>query len=350
MNPNGMNVNDWWSDLTGTVYEFTPGFGYSGLTITTTGEGYWMKNDGTTVYNYPTIEIVTHEPISAASGWNMLGGYENEVAVSAITTNPPGRLVLPIYKYIPPNGYATASTLKPGYGYWINTSSACDIIIPDGALIKNNIEEKKYFKDDWGRIVFTDADGKKYTLYSVTEEIDLKRYELPPLPPQGMFDIRFASGRIAENIISSMQTIEMRGVKYPLTLRAENMDIIIQDITGHELNAILKDGEDLIITNSFISKLKVSGESIVKEYELEQNYPNPFNPSTTINFSIPETAEVTLTIYNTLGQKVRELVNEKLETGYYSFNWEAGDAASGIYIYQLKAGEFIQSKKMILIK
>jgi endonuclease/exonuclease/phosphatase family metal-dependent hydrolase len=350
MNPNGMNVNDWWSDLTGTVYEFTPGFGYSGLTITTTGEGYWMKNDGTTVYNYPTIEIVTHEPISAASGWNMFGGYENEVAVTAITTNPPGRLILPIYKYIPPNGYATASTLKPGYGYWINTSSACDIIIPDGALIKNNEEEKKYFKDDWGRIVFTDADGKKYTLYSVTEEIDLKRYELPPLPPQGMFDIRFASGRIAENIISSMQTIEMRGVKYPLTLRAENMDIIIQDITGHELNAILKDGEDLIITNSFISKLKVSGESIVKEYELEQNYPNPFNPSTTINFSIPKTTEVTLTVYNTLGQKVIELVNEQLETGYYSFNWEAGDAASGIYIYQLKAGEFIQSKKMILIK
>jgi hypothetical protein len=142
----------------------------------------------------------------------------------------------------------------------------------------------------------------------------------------------------------------MRGVKYPLTLRAENMDIIIQDITGKELNVRLSDGEELSISNSSISKLKVSGELIVKDCRLEQNYPNPFNPSTTINFSIPKTTEVTLTVYNTLGQKVIELVNEQLETGYYSFKWEAGDAASGIYIYQLKAGEFIQSKKMILIK
>jgi len=351
LNPDGMLVTDWWSGLTETVFEFIPGgSGYNGVTTVNPTVGYWMKHNGTTTYNYPAIEIVAHEPISVASGWNMLGGYENEVAVTAITTNPPGRLILPIFKYIPSNGYITTSSLEPGYGYWINTSSACDIIIPDVALVKNSEVEKSYFSEDWGRILITDADGKNYTLYLVTKEIDLERYKLPILPPQRMFDIRFGSGRIAEYINSSVQTIEMQGVKYPVTIRAENMHIIIQDITGKELNVRLEDGEELSISNSSITKLKVSGDLIVKDYLLEQNYPNPFNSSTTINFSIPETTEVTLTVYSTLGQKVGEIVNGSLDAGYHSFKWEAGDVASGIYIYQFRAGEFIQSKKMILIK
>lgn len=86
------------------------------------------------------------------------------------------------------------------------------------------------------------------------------------------------------------------------------------------------------------------------EYSLAQNYPNPFNPMTTIKFDLPEATEVTLTIYNTLGQKVDEIVNTKLEAGRYSFQWNANDIASGIYIYELRTNKFISSKKMILLK
>jgi flagellar hook assembly protein FlgD len=86
------------------------------------------------------------------------------------------------------------------------------------------------------------------------------------------------------------------------------------------------------------------------EYALEQNYPNPFNPSTVIKFSVPEATNVTLTIYNTLGQKVTELVNTKLEAGNYSYQWDAGNVATGMYIYELRTNKFVSVKKMILLK
>ncbi len=83
---------------------------------------------------------------------------------------------------------------------------------------------------------------------------------------------------------------------------------------------------------------------------LHQNYPNPFNPSTTIEFSIPKTEFVTVKIYNLLGQEVETLVAKKLNAGSYKYDWDAGKLASGIYMYRLEAGDFGETKKMVLIK
>jgi hypothetical protein len=85
-------------------------------------------------------------------------------------------------------------------------------------------------------------------------------------------------------------------------------------------------------------------------YLLEQNYPNPFNPSTTINFSIPNSEFVTLKVFNILGSEVATLVNENLSAGAYRFNFDAQGLASGIYLYELNAGSFREIKKMNLLK
>jgi len=86
------------------------------------------------------------------------------------------------------------------------------------------------------------------------------------------------------------------------------------------------------------------------DYILTQNYPNPFNPSTNINFAIPNSDFVTLKIYNILGSEVATLVNETLEAGSYIFNFDASNLASGIYLYELRAGNFSEIKKMNLLK
>ncbi len=87
-----------------------------------------------------------------------------------------------------------------------------------------------------------------------------------------------------------------------------------------------------------------------KTYELSQNYPNPFNPSTTIEFTVPKDAAVTLKIYDVLGKEVATLVNEQKPTGTYIVNWNASNFSSGLYFYKLTAGEFNQTKKMFLVK
>lgn len=94
------------------------------------------------------------------------------------------------------------------------------------------------------------------------------------------------------------------------------------------------------------------GESLISEftYSLMQNYPNPFNPNTAIQYSLKSADIVALKVYNVLGQEVITLVNEYKNAGKYQVNFNATNLASGIYIYQLKAGSFISSKKMILLK
>ena len=83
---------------------------------------------------------------------------------------------------------------------------------------------------------------------------------------------------------------------------------------------------------------------------LKQNYPNPFNPRTNIQFSIPKPEFVTLKIYNLLGQDVVTLVSDKLTPGIYKHTWDASGFASGIYYYKIKAGQFVKSKKLLLLK
>ncbi|MCK4815513.1 T9SS type A sorting domain-containing protein, partial [bacterium] len=86
------------------------------------------------------------------------------------------------------------------------------------------------------------------------------------------------------------------------------------------------------------------------EFILNQNYPNPFNPKTIINYELPTTLNVDLSVYNLLGQKVATLVSGKQSAGHHQVEWNAGDLPSGVYYYILKAGGFHDVKKMVLLR
>ena len=98
------------------------------------------------------------------------------------------------------------------------------------------------------------------------------------------------------------------------------------------------------------SGVEEENDNIPTEFILSQNYPNPLNPSTRIKYSIPKLSQVSLKIFNTLGEELEILVNEEIPVGTYEVNWNAANLPSGVYFYQLKAGEFVQTRKMILLK
>ena len=94
-------------------------------------------------------------------------------------------------------------------------------------------------------------------------------------------------------------------------------------------------------------------ENMPTSFSLYQNFPNPFNPQTTIQFSIPNQSNVALEIYDIAGKKVKTLINERLDTGFYTINWDGKNeygenVSSGIYFYILKAGNFKETRKMLL--
>ena len=110
---------------------------------------------------------------------------------------------------------------------------------------------------------------------------------------------------------------------------------------------------DTAYYNVDLYKKLVQQNSIVQtpsEYTLSENYPNPFNPSTVINYQLPKDGVVTVKIYDVLGKEVKTLVDGYKTTGKYSVSFDASKFASGIYFYQLRAGSFISTKKMLLVK
>ena len=107
-------------------------------------------------------------------------------------------------------------------------------------------------------------------------------------------------------------------------------------------------GNNLFILNWYQLYAEVLQTTI--QYNLNQNYRNTSNPSTSIEFSIPKEEFVTLIIYNVLGQEVANLVSNKLTPGEYKYTWDASNFGSGVYIYKIKAGSFVQTCKLILLK
>ena len=103
-------------------------------------------------------------------------------------------------------------------------------------------------------------------------------------------------------------------------------------------------------TSSFSKILEVNVIIAPKEFSLAQNYPNPFNPETSIQFEVPKTSMVNITVYNTLGEKIKVLLNEQMEQGVYTRNFNGLNLPSGIYIYRLTADNVVFTKKMMLIK
>ena len=153
------------------------------------------------------------------------------------------------------------------------------------------------------------------------------------------------SGTIVINVanfgkISSSNDREIVNISFQVK-KASNTDItILSDLRStNNLRIVTK-------SSTYLKEEDLHPE----EFKLFQNYPNPFNPSTTIQFSLSENNLTNLSIYTITGQKIAELINEKMNAGYYSIKWDASGFASGMYIYRLVSGQKVTTKKMLLIK
>ena len=128
-----------------------------------------------------------------------------------------------------------------------------------------------------------------------------------------------------------------------------DVDYNIGTTKSDTIEFTITDGNSINITKQFILQY-----TIPAEYKLEQNYPNPFNPTTKIRYSIANVgsglALTELKVFDILGNEIATLVDEQKEAGYYEVEFAATQLASGVYFYRLQAGNFIQTKKMILLR
>lgn len=173
--------------------------------------------------------------------------------------------------------------------------------------------------------------------YWTADATNLQMYLVSPGPIEKAYDIS-----VGQN--------EWQRVKIPLSFFADGVNL--QDV--FQLKVV--GNGTVFLDNLFFGKngtttnIETVSNQIPKKLALSQNYPNPFNPSTIIKFSIPETSNVSLTVFNSMGQQVARLIDSRLVPGEYTATWNAATAPSGLYFYQLRFGDRILSKQMLLIK
>jgi len=166
-------------------------------------------------------------------------------------------------------------------------------------------------------------------------------------------EIIFRPGFNSLSIVRSPDFTYAFGETVTVTLTAGVRSILGLSLDGNE-NGVEEGSPTDDYTWSFTIEQPTSvdghSDEKVTSYQLKQNYPNPFNPVTTINYQIPELSFVTLKVYDVLGSEVAILVNEEKPIGRYEVEFDGSELTSGIYFYKLQAGNFIETKKMILLK
>ncbi len=178
----------------------------------------------------------------------------------------------------------------------------------------------------------------KFTTWNDTDSTLSWKHGIVPIPPdyQTSFKMDF--------ITYNGNTNDPLGPSKNWSKIGKDLPDLIQMKYASPLN------EDQINALETIVDVKKDDNTIPAKFSLEQNYPNPFNPTTVIKYSIPKTTKVELNIYDLLGNKLETLINKEQSAGVYRYQFDAGKLASGVYFYRLKAGEFVQTRKLVLMK
>ena len=218
---------------------------------------------------------------------------------------------------------------RPSSFDWVST--ALDTI----NITQSNLADT--YTLQWSESTDADGDALNYLLY----------VKIGVYPAEEIYDTTSTSVQITyeeflENVFEPFPMLPGATVSFSVSV-TDSIDTV--KVTG----------DDRVLFVNRYEYLSTEGEGIPTEFALHENYPNPFNPTTTLRFDLPEVSDITLTIYNMLGQRVRTYNMNDTPAGYHSIKWNAtndyGDpVGAGVYLYQLRANQYVKTRKMVLLK
>ncbi|MBI3193542.1 MAG: T9SS type A sorting domain-containing protein [Ignavibacteriae bacterium] len=340
------------------------------------GAGYWMKFSD--IDQLPIGgSVITSDTIEVNARWNLVGGVSSPLLISQIVPVAPAVIVSSFYGFSQSAGYFAEDTLKPGKAYWVKLDQAGLVMLGNGLFGKNSqrvIESNRESKEGV-QLQFTDSKGRtrSLSLQQLHDASTTDGFELPPVPPSNVFDVRFASQRAVEFINQENKNtkefiIHIRNAEYPVTVSWKgsttfmNSTLLFRGIATNVQPLNLRSDGFVMLKSETEQALKLllnAQEQIYKatKFSLSQNYPNPFNPTTTIQYNLPQDALVYMTVHNILGEEVAQLVQQKLTAGEHIQSFDAKSLPSGVYFYRLHAFDvesgfllFRDSKQLTLVK
>ena len=343
------------------------GSSYVNVTNLQAGEGYWNNFTSAGAQTLTRVGAPVYAfAYDLAPGWSIISPPSADIPAAGLI-DPSSA----VGTQVGWNGsaYVTPTTYEQGKGYWFNNISTDTVTVYlsngyDGALPKTAANTVS-----GNELEVADAAGTSQTLYfnaKAANERAEYAYLMPPKPPIGAFDVRFATDSRISKTADGL--IELQVSQLPITVSApKGESFIVRTVlaNGQEGQEYRIAANEAVIADPAVRALYVTATSEVStpvgvatvpdKFVVEQNYPNPFNPTTTIRYALPQGANVEVVIYNSLGQQVKSLVSEYQDAGYHNVNWDATDVngqrvVSGIYYFSVTAGEFAATNKMVLLK
>jgi len=338
--------------IDGTLYSF--GVSYIQEETLENGKGYWLRFDDSGSSDITGGEI-TSLTMSMNEGWNLISGISSTIALENILD--PWEIIIDGTLFGYNGSYLYSENLVPGEGYWLRTNDEGDITLSSSQQSARAVSSVDRL-DRSNRLEFANGTHAN-TLYfgeNIPDETRLS-YSLPPVFPYMAFDARFTDNmRNTEDggKIQVINTNSSLNIHYSIMINAgEQKEWILATGVGEEY--VLTGAGEITLPGGS-QKMTLGKRTILpNNYTLHQNYPNPFNPVTTLRYSLPSYAHVTIAIYDLNGKEINQIVNSNQPAGFQSVVWNATDyfgrsVGAGVYLYQIQAGDFKDTRKMVLLK
>jgi len=305
-------------------------------------------------------------PVADEDGsWNMVGGLSYPTSVDGISFKTYRSGELPpdvdftqkfgVWKYETNQGYKEVQEIDPGYAYWIKTNrngyyNLKLVHFPPKASL---YEDQNNVKNTSSKVIVRDNAHNEGTLYlSSNNNIDDNNFQLPPVPPQGIFDVRFDGNKYLTN--ATQTEINLNGVEYPVALNVNNADanyVFTDAVSGKVFGSISKGFTGSVIVDKALGNVvKVAKQTTTNTENTFSAYPNPVESVSTINFTVASRSNVTLKLYDVTGNEVMTLANEVMESGSFTRTLDSSNLPAGSYICKLTAGANTSIIKVTIVK
>lgn len=283
-------------------------------------------------------------PVRMYEGWNTIGSLSTPTSIENVTLVPYGSGAFPeitadIYRYVTDRGYQAVSEIQPGLGYWMKISGQAYLRMTNGRT-KAGINfgaARESVRSNATVVTVADAANRTNDLYVAengsVEVMDM--FQLPPVPPSNMFDVRFSNHSYVEDAVNPM--IRLQGATFPVTVTMNNAErnyTVVNAITGEVFGSVVAGTNNTIVVPN-ASAIRLLGEDTNLGALAVNVTPNPASAEGMVNVTVPATGRVVVELFNVVGERIATLVDESKNAGVYSFDINAAQYPAGRYIVKV---------------
>lgn len=338
------------------------------------GVGYFLKYSsaaqinkvfkGTNIFEVsPEVNPVrVYVAEEARGGWNAVGAPSIPINVEALDFRAIGNGVRPdknymlehgVWKYVTKEGYKEVNELRPGLGYWIKVDeegyyyfNTANPKLSEG--ISTSLTYRNELKAMSTEIVVSDNNQSAKSLF-VSNNTNVNSIELPPLPPS--FDVRFEGNTELTN--NNEAVIQLTNVEYPVSISAKGLNGTFElsdAATGEYYGTISSDNYSSVEINSSSNSIKLNKVETSEVATVNSVYPNPVLNNATVNFNLPESGNVNITLIDAVGNNVATIFNSNLNAGVNQVPFQANGIASGNYFVKIAGNSFNKVMRLQIVK